>query len=133
MKSHQQAVLSALFALIGFVSAVPDNVFIETKTFGSYEFHEDPTLDDVTTAGLVVGWVLFGVTVIVSGILIIKDTCDRHSEYKSKVASAQSRMRELGLSVEDADREFEKRRKGIKEGDEDDQLAEAALKQENKA
>ena len=124
------AVLALLFSSCQ--AEMLEDVFIETQTFGSHTFHEIPQLSDVTTAGLVVGWTLFSIVVVVAGVWIIKDTCERHSDYGKKVESARQRMRELGIDIAAADRKFERRMKGIKDEDEDDQLLNAAAEKQAK-
>lgn len=116
-------------ASVSFVQAVPENVFIQTDEFGSREFHEVPNLGEVATAGLIVGYIIFGFVIIVSMILIIRDMVVRHQEYLRKINDARKRMRELGISVEEADREFEQIQRGYKAEDDDDRLINAAENQ----
>ncbi len=63
--------------------AAQAEIFIETQTFGSSHFHETYSLDTTTTAGLVVGWILFGIVIIIAGIMIVHESITRHKMYVS--------------------------------------------------
>ena len=127
-KQHKVTVATtfAVAALLNTVQAVPEDVFIQTSDFGSREFHEIPHLGEVTTAGLITGYIIFGVILIFSVILVVRDMIVRHKDYLTKLEGARKRMLELGISVEQADKEFELVMRGIKPEDEDDKLINAA-------
>ena len=131
MKASMTSGLVLAALLLGAARA---DIFIETQTFGSSSFHENYSLGTTTTAGLVVGWILFGIAVILGGVMIIHESITRHKLYVSQVEEARKKMQGLGIDVKKADEEFERRLKGVKQVDEDaDLLAAAEHVDDNKA
>ena len=111
--SLSRTFLAAAFLM--FAAKAETEFFIVTETFGDYKHHEIPQLNEAATAGLAIGWAFFSIVVIVATIMVFKDIIGRHYEYIANLEKARIRMRELGISVEDADAEFTKKQKSIKE------------------
>lgn len=128
MKAVSSTILFTAVAL--FLGLSHAETFVDTQTFGSHNFHQVPEFNAASKTGLILGWIVFGVIMFVAGVLIIADTVSRHKEYVGKLEEARNKMQQLGISVTEADREFEKKMRGDKEEDEDQKLIEAAEKQD---
>ena len=84
-------------------------------------------LDDASTAGLITGWVVYGIAVVIAFALILQNTIVRSKEYDTNLVTAQAQMRRLGINVLEADREFDAMQKGQQKAEEQFDLIEVAL------
>ena len=91
-----------------------------------------PELNDESTAGLVVGWTLYSIVLVISAIIIFVATWKRNTEYTEDLEVARKRMRELGINIEEVDREFEELQKGGAEEKETENFLDIALKEGQK-
>ena len=103
--------LSAALLLLGFAQAA-EEFYVQTETFSTSSFHEFNTLDRYSRGGLIAGWILYGIMVVVSFVLVFKSTLDRSKEYDQNLEDAKRQMRNLGISVDEVDREFDEIQKG---------------------
>ena len=103
---------SAALLLLGFAQASSEEFYVQTETFSTSSFHEFNTLDRYSRGGLIAGWILYGIMVVVSFVLVFKSTLDRSKEYDQDLEDAKRQMRNLGISVDEVDREFDEIQKG---------------------
>ena len=108
------------------------DVFIQTADFSDIKYHDIPTLGTTSTVGLILGYICFSFVVIVGGVMVVRDQIQRYQDYLAKIDSAEKRMRELGIDLTLAKSEFLEREKGVKVADDDDNLVDAAEKQDQK-
>ena len=123
-----KSILLSALLLLGCAQAnEKEYFFVQTQTFATKEFHQLNVLDEASTAGLVVGWVVFGIAVVISFALVLHNTIVRSKEYDTNLVTAQAQMRRLGINVLEADREFDEMQKGHKKAEEQFDLIEVAL------
>jgi len=91
-----------------------------------------PELNDESTAGLVTGWTLYSVVLVVSAIIIFVATWSRNTEYTKDLDAARKRLRELGMNIDEIDREFEELQRGNVEEKETENFLDVALKEGQK-
>ena len=103
--------LTAAALLLSLASA--EEFFVQTKTFATTHYHTRPDSNEVIVAGLVTGWTIYGIAIVLSGVLIVTDMVKRNNLYNSNLASAIKRMNELGIDINEANKEYERRLKGI--------------------
>ena len=104
--------LSAALLLLGFAQASSEEFFVQTETFATSSFHEYNTLDRYSRGGLIAGWILYAIMVVVSFALVFKSTLDRSKEYDQNLEDAKRQMRNLGINVAEVDHEFDEIQKG---------------------
>ena len=95
MKSASLATLALLF---GLTFAAETEWYVQTTNFATPNFHEFPELNEVSTAGLVVGWVLYGLVLIIAAIITFVATWSRNVEYTKDLEEARKRLSELGIN-----------------------------------
>ena len=123
--------LFAAALLLGFANAAIEE-FVQTEVFGSPNFHEDVVLNNYSRGGLIAGWILYGIIVIVSFVLVFKATLDRSKEYEQNLRTAKSEMSRLGININEVDREFDELQKGKVKVEEQADLIEIALNEGKK-
>ena len=128
MKSASLATLAVLFGL----AAAETEWYVQTKTFGSPDFHVFPELNGSSTTGLVLGWTCFGIVLVISAVITFVATWKRNVEYTKDLAAARQRMEDLGLNLEEVDKEFEALQKGGLEAEEAESFLDVAVKEGQK-
>ena len=108
MKSIVLSLAAMLF--LGFAQA--DDEFVQTEVFGTTKYHEFNTLDQHSRGGLIAGWVIYGIVVVFSFIMVAHATFARTKEYDQNLTDARNVMRNLGINVDEVDREFDAIQKG---------------------
>ena len=126
-----KSILLSAILLLGYAQAL-EEFFVQTETFASPDFHQLNVLDDVSTAGLIVGWIVYGIAVVIAFALVLHNTIVRNREHNSNLVTAQAQMRRLGINVLEADREFDAMRKGQEKVVEQFDLLEVALNEGKK-
>ena len=71
---------AAALLLLGFAHAA-EEFYVQTEKFGDFNFHQTNTLDSYSRGGLIAGWIIYGIMVVVSFVLVFKSTLDRSREY----------------------------------------------------
>ena len=71
---------AAAVLLLGYVQAATE-FYVQTETFAPSSVHENNTLDRYSRGGLIAGWIIYGLMVVVSFVLVFKSTLDRSKEY----------------------------------------------------
>ena len=94
MKSASLATMALLF---GLTVAADREWYVQTANFSSPNFHEFPELNEVSTAGLVVGWVLYGLVLVIAAVITFVATWNRNVEYSKDLEVARKRLKELGF------------------------------------
>ena len=89
MKSASLATLALLF---GLTFASEKEWFVQTTIFSTPNFHEFPELNEVSTAGLVVGWTLFTIVLVISAVITFVATWNRNVEYSKDLDEARKRL-----------------------------------------
>ena len=120
--------LSAAVLILGYAQAF-EEFYVQTETFAPSSFHEYNTLDSYSRGGLIAGWILYGIAVVVSFVLVFKSTLDRSNEYDKNLEDAKAQMRKLGINVDEVDREFDELQKGKVKVEEQVDLIDVALKE----
>ena len=123
---------SLLIMAMLFGSAFCEEWYVQTKTFGSPNFHEVPELNEASTTGLVLGWIAYGIILIVTSIITFRATVQRNTEYENALEEARKKMKELKIDVSAADKEFEELQKGTEKVEETEGLIEVALREGKK-
>ena len=72
---------AACLLLLGFAHANSEEFFVQTEKFGDYNFHQVNALDTYSRGGLIAGWIVYGLMVVISFVLVFKSTLDRSKEY----------------------------------------------------
>ena len=124
------SILLAAALLLGYAQAV--EFFVQTEVFSTPDFHQYNVLDRYSRGGLIAGWILYGVIVVVSFVFVFKATLERSKEYDQNLVDARTQMRNLGISVDEADREFDEIQKGHVKVEEQVDLIEVALQEGKK-
>ncbi len=70
---------------------------MQTSNFSTPNFHEFPELNEVSTAGLVVGWTLFTIVLVISAVITFVATWNRNVEYSKDLEVARNKLKELGI------------------------------------
>ena len=123
---------AAALLLLGFAQANEGQFYVQTEKFGDYNFHENNTLDSYSRGGLIAGWIIYGIMVVISFVLVFKSTLDRSKEYDQNLIDAKEQMKKLGISVDEADREFDEIQSGKVKAEEQVDLIEVALQEGKK-
>ncbi len=126
-----KSILLSAALLLGYAQAI-EEFFVQTQTFSTCTFHEFNTLDQSSRAGLIVGWVLFGIIVVICFALVFKSTIDRTKEYDQNLENARALMRKLGINQMEVDHEFDELQKGHVQAEEQFDLIEVALQEGKK-
>ena len=126
-----KSILLSAALLLGYAQAI-EEFFVQTQTFAPSSFHELNVLDQNSRAGLIVGWILYGIAVVISFILVFKSTIDRSREYDKNLEDAKAQMRRLGINQIEVDREFDELQKGHVQAEEQFDLIEVALQEGKK-
>ena len=122
------ALLTAAALILGLAQANEIvEEYVQTEIFGDYSFHEYNTLDSSARAGIIVGWILFGIIVVVSFVLVFNATIQRSKEYEQNLERARSDMKKLGINIGQVDREFDIIQSGQVKSEEQFDLIEIAL------
>ena len=124
------SILLAAALLLGYAQA--GEFFVQTEVFSTPDFHQNNVLDRYSRGGLIAGWILYGVIVVVSFVFVFKATLERSKEYDQNLVDARTQMRNLGINVEEADREFDEIQKGHVKVEEQVDLIEVALQEGKK-
>ena len=124
------SILLAAALLLGYAQA--GEFFVQTEVFSTSDFHQNNVLDRYSRGGLIAGWILYGVIVVVSFVFVFKATLERSKEYDQNLVDARTQMRNLGINVEEADREFDEIQKGHVKVEEQVDLIEVALQEGKK-
>ena len=90
--------LFAAALLLGLANAAVEE-FVQTEVFGSSYWHEEIVLNSYSRGGLIAGWILYGIIVIVSFILVFQATIERTKEYEQNLSTAKSEMSRLGMNI----------------------------------
>ena len=101
------ASLATLAALFFGLAAAETEWYVQTKTFGSPDYHVFPELNSASTTGLVLGWTLYTIVLVIAAVITFTATWQRNTEYTKNLEEARARMRELEINIEEADKEFE--------------------------
>ena len=99
MKSASLATLAILFGM----AAAETEWYVQTKTFGSPKYHVFPELNEESTAGLIVGWILYAIVLVISAIITFVATWNRNQEYTEALKVARKRMEELKMNIKEID------------------------------
>ena len=126
MKTALLSAAAALFLGLAQANAIVEE-YVQTEIFGDYSFHEYNTLDSSALGGIIVGWVLFGIIVVVSFVLVFNATIQRSKEYEQNLEKARSEMKRLGINIGQVDREFDVIQSGQVKSEEQFDLIEIAL------
>ncbi len=126
-----KSILLSAALLLGYAQAI-EEFFVQTQTFATTTFHEFNVLDQNSRAGLIVGWILYGIMVVISFVLVFKSTIDRSKEYDQNLEDAREKMRELKINQIEVDREFDELQKGKVQAEEQFDLIEVALQEGKK-
>ena len=124
------SILLAAALLLGYAQA--GEFYVQTEVFSTPDFHQNNVLDRYSRGGLIAGWILYGVIVVVSFVFVFKATLERSKEYDQNLVDARTQMRNLGINVEEADREFDEIQKGHVKVEEQVDLIEVALQEGKK-
>ena len=124
------SILLAAALLLGYAQA--GEFYVQTEVFSTPDFHQNNVLDRYSRGGLIAGWILYGVIVVVSFVFVFKATLERSKEYDQNLVDARTQMRNLGINVEEADREFDETQKGHVKVEEQVDLIEVALQEGKK-
>ena len=124
------SILLAAALLLGYAQA--GEFYVQTEVFSTPDFHQNNVLDRYSRGGLIAGWILYGVIVVVSFVFVFKATLERSKEYDQNLVDARTQMRNLGINVEEADREFDELQKGHVKVEEQVDLIEVALQEGKK-
>ena len=122
---------AACLLLLGFAHAAQE-FYVQTEKFGDHNFHQTNTLDSYSRGGLIAGWIIYGLAVVISFVLVFKSTLDRSKEYDQNLVDAKEQMRRLGIDVNMVDREFDELQKGEVKAEEQIDLIEVALQEGKK-
>ena len=121
----QPTALILVLTLLLAYSQAQDVKIIRTQTFGRYDYHEIPQLegDSLFIGFLIAGYLILGVALIVSMILVWRDELQRHKDYAADVERARDKMIEMNMDVDKIEADFQLVQKGIdpneeQEGDE---------------
>ncbi len=120
----------AAMCLLGLAQAGEE--FIQTEVFATTNFHEFNTLDQYSRGGLIAGWIIYGIAVVFSFVMVAHATFARTNEYDKNLVEARSVMRRLGINVDEVDREFDAIQKGGQQVEEQVDLIQVALKEGEK-
>ncbi len=125
---------SLLFAALylSFVAASEKEWYVQTQTFGSRDFHVFPELNAASTTGLIIGWILFGLVLIITAIITFIATWNRNVEYNKNLEESRARLKQLGLDWTQVDRDFEDLQRGGNEEKEAENFMDVALKEGQK-
>ncbi len=126
-----KSILLSAALLLGYAQAI-EEFFVQTQTFATTTFHEFNVLDQNSRAGLIVGWILYGIMVVIPFVLVFKSTIDRSKEYDQNLEDAREKMRELKINQIEVDREFDELQKGKVQAEEQFDLIEVALQEGKK-
>ena len=94
----KSASLVSLAILFGLTFAAETEWYVQTSNFSTPNFHEFPELNEVSTAGLVVGWVLYGLVLVIAAVITFAATWNRNAEYTKDLEVARQRLKELGIN-----------------------------------
>ena len=120
----------AAMCLLGLAQAGEE--YIQTEVFATTTYHEFNTLDQYSRGGLIAGWIIYGIVVVFSFIMVAHATFERSHEYNKNLVEARNVMRRLGINVDDVDREFDEIQKGGQKVEEQVDLIQVALKEGEK-
>ena len=67
------ASIATLAVLFGLVSAETE-WYVQTKTFGSRDFHVFPELNAASTTGLVLGWTFYTIVLVIAAVITFTAT-----------------------------------------------------------
>ena len=95
MKSASLATLALLF---GLTFAAETEWYVQTTTFSTPNFHEFPELNEVSTAGLIVGWILYGLVLVIAAVITFVATWSRNVEYNKDLEEARKKLKDLGIN-----------------------------------
>ncbi|CDW83785.1 UNKNOWN [Stylonychia lemnae] len=76
--------------------------------YGEDYFHTNQELTNVGKAGMVLGFTSIGIALIYALVRIVIDQLETHKRYDKQLFDARARMLELGLNVEEIDKEYER-------------------------
>ena len=127
MKSASLATLAVMFGL-----AHAEEWYVQTKTFGSPNFHEFTELNAASTTGLILGWICYGLVLLISAVITFVATYNRNIEYNKNLEDARARMRDLKMNLEEVDREFEELQNGGHKEEETENFMDVAIKEGQK-
>ena len=88
MKCASMATLALLFGL----ALAEKEWFVQTANFSTPNFHEFPELNEVSTAGLIVGWILFTIVLVVAAVITFVATWNRNAEYTKDLEVARAKL-----------------------------------------
>ena len=94
----KSASLVSLVLLFGLTFAEEKEWYVQTSNFSTPNFHEFPELNEVSTAGLVVGWVLYGLVLVISAVITFYATWSRNTEYTKDLEVARKKLADLGIN-----------------------------------
>ncbi len=125
-----KTILFAAALLLGLAQA--DEEYVQTQVFATRDFHEFNTLDRSALGGIIVGWVLYALIVVVSFVLVFKATLDRSREYEQNLENAKKEMKNLGINLAEVDSEFDEIQNGLVKVEEQVDLIDIALEEGKK-
>lgn len=103
---------TAAFFLCIIQSASATDWFVKTQNFSTSAFHEDLELNATSTTGLAIGWSIYSVVVVITGIAIFVATWKNNSEYTRLLEEDIAKIKSLGMNLEKINEEFEIMQKG---------------------
>ena len=88
--------------------ALADDALLETNIFGSMYFHNPPEYNEAKLVGTVIGWIVFVAILVIVAAMLIVEMVEKHTELQELIAVQERRMRELGVSMEKVEVNFQK-------------------------
>ena len=73
------------------------------------EYHDEPVLDRRTLPGLVIGYVVLAVFLTIAISTIIYDQLRLHRLLMKNLHDDRTKMTELGMNIEDVDRQYQEK------------------------
>ncbi|CDW80259.1 UNKNOWN [Stylonychia lemnae] len=102
-----QSLVTSSFAIYLLESKSAAAQEVVMNGYGPDHFHSNQELTEVGLAGMIMGFTTIGVIMIYAVIRILVDQFETHKKYDKQLVDAIARMSELGLNIEEIDKEYE--------------------------